>query len=112
MVLQVFKRCSADDTASANRADCQTHMSRWTKRHLHDIGVVLQVLERSSAEEAESRGVVIAAVYAADPEGAAGGLQESGGNALHLPRPHLGLHVCVEEVLHQAQAPHLRARTG
>lgn len=74
----------------------------------HGIGVVLEVLQRSATEEAKARGVIVAAVDAADPERATCRLEEGGGNALNLPLPHLGLHVGEEEVLHHDQLAHLQ----
>ena len=77
-------------------------------RGSHAGAVVLQVLQCSAAEEAETHGIIVAAIDAAHPEGAIHGFQEGRPDVLHLAHPNLDLHVVEEEVSPWLQVPHLQ----
>lgn len=57
--------------------------------------MMLQVLGRGAAEEAETCGVVVATVDAARPHATVAGLQEDGIQLLHDAMP--DLHLCAAE---------------
>ena len=72
------------------------------------LAVVPQELQRRPAEHGESGGVVVAPIDAASPDGAVAGLQEGGGQALHLPPPHLYLDVVEEEIARLLEGVYLQ----
>ena len=67
-----------------------------------------QELQRSAAEDGKSRGVVVAPIDTASPDRAVAGFQKGGGQALHLPPPHLDLDVVEEEVARLREGVYLQ----
>lgn len=74
------------------------------------VAVVFEVVEGGSAEEAETRGVVVAAVNTARPNNAVTGLKEDGSQALDESLPYLDLRVVPGKVTRLPNLLHLPTR--
>lgn len=106
-----YAKCSADTNAVVCRL-LQAAQQGAAKNSLLALAVVPQELQRSAAEDGESRGIIVAPIDAASPDRAIAGLQKGGGQALHLPPPHFDLDVVEEEVARLREGVYLQGVVG
>ena len=80
------------------RADVDSHLGT----------MVLEILERSAAEDGKAASVIIAAVYAVDIENTVLGIQKGCPDVFDLACPHLYLHIAAEKVPSRLQVSDLQ----